>query len=68
MKEGRNMPDDCPACEGRGLVRLRWNDRVRRQVLTAVHEWTTAERYRDEWCRRCNGKGVIQQRAAGKER
>ena len=54
------MPDSCPACEGRGLVRMRWNE-TWSSLRTGIRH--SIGRYRDEWCRRCNGKGVIKQQA-----
>ena len=45
---------DCPTCKGRGLVRLHW--KAKRGFCRL---------YRDEWCRRCDGKGVIKHAEKG---
>ena len=44
----------CATCKGTGRVRFRWNDLFYSWATT----WTEP-RYRDEWCKRCKGKGVL---------
>ena len=46
---------ECSTCKGRGLVRLEWNERIEYAYEPPYYE----NRFKDEWCRRCDGKGVI---------
>ena len=49
----------CPTCEGKGLRRLKWNDVKWQFDATYGHSSSTVDRYRDEWCKRCDGKGAV---------
>ena len=45
----------CPVCSGRGLVRMHWNERWWPRAATTI------ARYKDEWCKRCKGKGKVKE-------
>ena len=50
----------CPTCEGKGKVRMKWNEEYSQyHSLGYYHTKELRDRYRDEWCRRCDGKGKV---------
>lgn len=51
-----NCKDRCDTCKGRGLVRLHWKGRD-------YYERYYTDMYQDEWCKRCDGKGILQEKS-----
>ena len=48
---------ECGTCKGRGLVRLHW--KAKNAFFKYQNGWTYTDMYRDEWCKRCDGKGQV---------
>ena len=48
--------EQCPVCEGAGKVRMEWNE----VCLDSDHDprgHTMHDRFKDEWCKGCDGEG-----------